>query len=198
MKALSLRGLLVIFALLFMAGTCLADATGKKVVILVAQSGFEDTEFKNPRAALEEAGAEIIVASQQVGTAMGQRGVKVEATLSFAQVNVADFDAVVFIGGKGSRSLVGNAQAQRVAREAMDANMIVGAICYAPVVLARAGVLQGRTVTSTGSWGARAALKGAGAKWKKTKVVVNANLITANGPKASSKFGKALVEALSQ
>ncbi len=198
MKALSLRGLLVVFALLFMAGTCLADAAGKKAVILVAQSGFEDTEFKKPRAALEEAGVEVTVASQQAGIAVGQRGSRVEAALSFAKVNVADFDAVIFIGGKGSRSLVGNAQAQRVAREAMDANMIVGAICYAPVVLARANVAQDRIVTSANGWGARADLKRAGAKWKKSKVVVDLNLITASGPKASSKFGNALVEALSQ
>lgn len=175
-----------------------ADATGKKAVMVVSQSGFEDTEYKKSRGALEDAGVVVSVASEAVGQAKGQGGTKAEVALAYADVNVAEYDMVVFIGGKGSPKMVNNADAQRIAKDAMDSGMLVGAICYSPVVLARAGVVEGRTLTSADAWGARKDIKKAGGDWKKSKVVTDGNLITGNGPKAAGKFGDALVEALSQ
>lgn len=177
---------------------CLADATGKKAVIVVSQSGFEDTEYKKTRGALEDAGVGITVASEKIGQAKGQGGTNADVALAYTDVAVADFDAVVFIGGKGSPKMVNNLDAQRIGKDAMDSGMLVGAICYSPVVLAKAGVLEGRTLTSADAWGARKDIKKAGGKWKKSKVYEDGNLITGNGPKASKKFGNALVDALSQ
>jgi protease I len=186
---------LVLLVLLGLAGLAHAQAAGKKVVMLIAQDGFEDTEYSKTREALDNAGAEVVVAAQEAGTAKGQSGKRVDCALSYAQVVPSEYDAVVFIGGKGSRKLVDHPEAQRVAREAMDSGMLVGAICYSPVVLAKAGVIEGRTVTSADAWDMAAA----GCTWKgSTKVLRDGNLITGNGPKASKEFGKAVAEALAE
>jgi protease I len=190
---------LVLLVLLGLAGLAHAQAAGKKVVMLIAQDGFEDTEYSKTREALDNAGAEVVVAAQEAGTAKGQSGKRVDCALSYAQVVPSEYDAVVFIGGKGSRKLVDHPEAQRVAREAMDSGMLVGAICYSPVVLAKAGVIEGRTVTSADAWGSKRDMAAAGCTWKgSTKVLRDGNLITGNGPKASKEFGKAVAEALAE
>lgn len=198
MKTYILRCLLVVMGVLLIAGSAVADASGKKAVMLVSQSGFKDTEYNQTRSKLEEAGVVITVASKAVGIAKGSGGTKAEVALAYADVNVADFDAVVFIGGRGSPKMVKDSDAQRVAKDAMDAGMIVGAICYAPVVLAKAGVVEGREMTAIDTWGAPRDIKKAGCSYKKSRVHVDGNLITANGPKASSKFGATIAEALAQ
>lgn len=197
MNAVRLRTLVLALVFVFaLAGLAQAEAAGKKVVMLITQDGFEDTEYSKTRSALEEAGVSVVVAAQEAGTAKGQNGKRVECELSFAEVNVADYDAVVFIGGKGSRTLVDRPEAQRIARDAMDRGMVLGAICYSPVALAKAGVLEGRQATVADAWSGPSILKKAGCEYKNSSVVVDGKLVTANGPKAAKKFGDALVEVL--
>lgn len=174
----------------------LAGTEGKKAVMVVTYKGFEDTEYKDTRAKLEDAGIVVSVAAVELGTAKGQNGKKVEVDLTLADVNVADYDAVVFIGGKGSRTLVDRPEAQRIARDAMDRGMVLGAICYSPVALAKAGVLEGRQATVADGWSGPQILKANGCDYKNSSVVVDGKLVTANGPKASKKFGAAVVEVL--
>lgn len=192
--------LFVIFLLLLLssalAGFAQAGAAGKSAVVILPYKDFQDVEFKKPRAKLEDAGVALTVASSQTGTAKGQSGARVDVDMTYADVVVADYDLVVFIGGKGSRTMSKHPEAQRIAREAMEQGKLVGAICYAPVVLARADVLDGRTATAADIWGSVPEMKKAGCSYKKSKVVVDGNLITANGPKAAGSFGTALVEAL--
>jgi protease I len=63
-------------------------------------------------------------------------------------VVVADYDAIVFIGSDGwSTSLHSDPAAHRIAREAFEQGKVVAAIGDGPVILAQAGLLQGKTVT---------------------------------------------------
>ncbi|MGE4291197.1 MAG: DJ-1/PfpI family protein [Desulfovibrio sp.] len=188
---------LFLFLLCFVCSLpALAETQGKKAVMVVTYNGFEDTEYKDTRAKLDDAGVIVSVAAAEMGTAKGQNGKKVEVDLTLAEVNVADYDAVVFIGGKGSRTLVERPEAQRIAREAMEQGKVLGAICYSPVALAKAGVLQGRQATVADSWSGPAILKENGCDYKKGSVVVDGKLVTGNGPKAAKKFGAAVVEIL--
>lgn len=188
---------LLLFAFcLVSAVPVLAGAEGKKAIMILTQNGFEDTEYKQTRAKLEDAGVIVAVACAEGGTAKGQSGTKVAADMTLADVNVADFDAVVFIGGKGSRTMVERPEAHRIAREAMEQGKVLGAICYSPVALAKAGVLNGRQATVADAWSGPSILKGNGCDYKKSSVVVDGKLVTADGPKASKKFGSAVVEVL--
>lgn len=73
---------------------------------------------------------------------------------------------------------------------------IVGAICIAPVTLARAGLLKNKKVTTYSS--TINDIKSAGAKYTGNDVERDGNIITASGPAAAQKFGEAIVKALSQ
>ena len=94
-----------------------------------------------------------------------------------------------------SKASLGNSHAVRVAREAYDKGKLVGAICLAPGVLAEAGILQDKKATIFPS--AIDKLKESGSVYVNQSVVRDGNIITANGPEATEKFGEEIRDSLS-
>jgi protease I len=71
---------------------------------------------------------------------------------------------------------------------------VVAAICLAPVILARAGVLVGKRATVAGTFAAE--LEQCGATYTGPGVTVDGLVVTANAPKASRAFGEAIAQLL--
>ena len=67
--------------------------------------------------------------------------------LHLAEVEVADYDAIVFIGGLGCQGQWHDEQAHRIAQEAVSQGKVLGAAGCASTILAYAGVLQGKAAT---------------------------------------------------
>jgi protease I len=168
--------------------------TGKKVVMVVAYRDFRDEEFFKPYAALTEAGAEVVVASTQLGKAKGMLGQTVSVTMLIDDVVAPRFDAIVFVGGGGAQVYFNNPIAHRLAQDAVLYRKVLGAICIAPETLAHAGVLKGVKVTGFAS--VKPALGKAGALVQNQPVVRDGNLITADGPQSASGFAAAIIAAL--
>jgi protease I len=170
--------------------------TGKKVLLLIASQNFRDEEYAEPRKALEAAGATVTVASSKLGTARGMLGGAAKADILLRDAKADDYDAVVFIGGSGASEYWDDKAAHALARSAADAGKLVGAICIAPVTLARAGLLKGKRAAVYPS--CEGDLRACGAALGKGPVERDGKLITAVGPQAAGAFAKALVEALSK
>lgn len=171
----------------------------KKAVLIIAQVGFQDFEYQDTRKALEYAGIEIIVASLSKNKAVGKFGQEVDVDLSLDQIQAQDFDALVFIGGPGARDYIDNSIAHDLAWAAVNNNKVLGAICIAPTVLAKAGVLQGKKATVWSDKLDKSSieiLENQGAEYIDQAVVVDGNLVTANGPSAAQKFGQAIVKLI--
>ena len=112
------------------------------------------------------------------------------------EIIVDDYDAVIFVGGVGAKEYFGDKTAWKIAKEAVEKDKVLAAICIAPAILANAGVLDGITVTSFKS--ERARLKEAGARYTSGSVERDGLIITANGTEASARFGKVIAEAIKQ
>lgn len=167
---------------------------GKKVVFVIASRGFRDEELLEPRAVLEAKGASVEVVSSAMGPALGMLGARVEPHRLYSAVKVSELDALVFVGGEGASEFWDDRTAHRLAREAVAAEKILGAICIAPSTLANAGLLEGRRVTA---YPTRAAhLRSRGALVVTDPVVRDGRLVTASGPPAAKAFGEALALAL--
>ena len=167
---------------------------GKKILIVIAPKDFRDVEYFEPRKVLEENGAEIKVASIQAGTAVGADGAKVKIDLTVSEAKVADFAAVVFIGGPGMAQIVGDESLQGLAKNFYQAGKLTTAICVAPVILAKAGILSGRQATV---WsGSANDLIMAGAMYSGEAVTQDGKIITADGPGSARAFGEKIVQAL--
>ena len=173
----------------------------KKIAIIIAFREFRDIEYFIPKNILTGAGARITTLSSQKGTAIGADGGEVEVNLLISEINMSDFDAAVFIGGQGMGKKIDDEGFQKIAKETVEADKVLGAICVAPALLAKAGVLSGKKATVWSSPLDKSAvkiLKEEGAVYQDKDVVVDGKIITANGPAAAKKFAEAIVEVLTQ
>jgi protease I len=66
------------------------------------------------------------------------------ADVAFADVDPADYVAVVVPGGRAPEYIRNDPDAQRIVRHFMRADAPVAALCHGPLLLAAAGTLQGR------------------------------------------------------
>jgi len=177
----------------------MSDLIDKKIAIIIAFKNFRDEEYFIPRKILEEAGAKIEVVSNEVGTAFGVEGLQVNTNTKLSDLDISNFDAVVFVGGPGALDNLNNQDSYRVIREAVKQNKVLAAICISPVILAEAGVLNGKKATvwtNPLNKEPKKILEENGAIFTEQNVVVDGNIITANGPDAAAEFGKKLVEVL--
>ena len=173
----------------------------KKIVMIVAFRDFQDEEYFVPKGILEGAGAEVKTASNEKGVAMGGDGGEVKVDLLVSEINPDDFDAMVFIGGSGCLGALDNEESYRVAKETVSQNGVLASICISPVILAKAGVLEGKKATVWSSPMDKSSigiLEENGAIYQSDPVIVDGKIITASGPPAAKEFGEAIVEVLTE
>lgn len=165
----------------------------KKALLIIARQNFRDEELFAPKQVLEQNGYKVVIASSSLGEAKGKLGGKIKPDILLENAAVSDYSIIAFIGGPGAQEYFDSQAAHRIAREAYNNNKVLGAICIAPSILARAGVLDGKKATVFDS--EAMTLKSKGAIYTGKDVEVSGKIITANGPHAAKMFGEALVEA---
>lgn len=166
----------------------------KKVLMVIAPQTFRDEEYAHPKEVLEARGAHVVTASTRTGTCTGKLGMSAEATLTVAQADAADYDAVVFIGGAGATVYFDDLHAHELARTAHASGRVTAAICIGPSILAHADLLRG--VRATAFQSQHNDLVAHGAVWTGEPVTVDGSLITANGPEAAVSFGEAIANGI--
>jgi protease I len=164
-----------------MAGTL----RGRRVAILAAD-GVERVELEQPRAALDEAGAQTDLLSVHGGDIQARNN-DLDAAGTFsvdglvADAFVGDYDALLLPGGTvNPDQLRVDPDAVAFVRDFVDSGKPVAAICHGPWTLIEAGVVSGRTLTSFPS--IRTDLRNAGATVVDEEVVVDGNLTTSRSP----------------
>lgn len=163
-------------------------------VLVPLAEGFEEIEAISVIDILRRADVEVLTAGLKEGLAEGSHKVKVLPDTTLEKVDWHDFDALVLPGGAPGFVNLGNDQRiLDMAREMNRAGKCVAAICAAPSVLIKAGVLQGRraTVSPSGKEQVEAC-----ADFREDRVVVDKNLITSRAPGTALEFALKLVEQL--
>ena len=175
----------------------LPSLKGRRVLIVIAFQKFKDKEFMHSMKTLKRLGAEITVGSTQEGRARGVGGTKIHVDTILSQTSAANYDGIVFIGGPGCRTeLWNNEDALRLAREGAKKKLILGAICYGPGILAKAGLLRGHTAAVFRDHHTRALFREAGARISPQHVIVDGRIVTADGPDAAKAFADKYAQTL--
>ncbi len=169
---------------------------GKKVLMVIACDKFRDDELAEPKKIFEDAGMSVTVASDKTEGCTGMLGAEAGVDMLFNDAKAADYDAVVFVGGTGAKVFFDNADAHKLAKEAAEGGKVLGAICIAPSILARAGLLKDRKATVSKGEEYVDILKSGGAAYSDDSVVVDGKIVTANGPPAAMAFGEKIAELL--
>ena len=166
----------------------------KKVLMIIAPQNFRDEELLEPKAVLEKYGIQVEIASKGFKKANGKLGAIVNVDIDYTQVNLENYQAIVFVGGPGSSIYFNDPISHKLITNAVVQNKVVAAICIAPSILANAGILQNRKATSFPS--EQENLKNKGAIYTGENVTIDNKIITANGPHAATEFGEKIAELL--
>jgi protease I len=172
-----------------------------RTIAALAADGFEKVELVIPLRALKAAGAKVDVVSLRHGRIRGVNlhlpasRVGVDKTLS--EADPADYDGLLLPGGFINPDLLRqSAEARKFVHEFAASDKPIVTLCHGPWVLASAGLLAGRTLTS---WpGIRDDLVNAGATWLDQEVVRDGNLTTSRGPQDMAAFVPAMLDAFAQ
>jgi protease I len=170
---------------------------GKKVLIVIPHTQFRDEEFFEPKKILEDEGADVVVASTTVRICRGMKGGTTQADIAIADAKVEDYSALILCGGSSVPEFFwSDKKLQELVTAMAAAGKIVAAICLSTVVLAKAKLLAGLEATVYFLPEAIQELKNAGAKYVKETLLIHNNIILAEGPPESHRFGQAIRAAL--
>lgn len=165
-------------------------------VATVITNLFEDVEFTEPAAAIRDAGHEVVTIEKKAGEQVeGKHGEKVTIAQGIDDVSVDDFDALLIPGGFSPDQLRADDRFVAFAKDFMDAQKPVFAICHGPQLLINAKSLEGRTATGYKSIVVDMAYAGANVKDEEV-VVCNNQLVTSRTPEDIPAFNREIVKLL--
>lgn len=167
----------------------------KKILVLLAE-GFEEIEALTPVDYLRRADVEVDVASLTEDLSVtGSHGIVVSADTTLDAVDPAVYDGVYLPGGMpGSLNLRDDARVLKIVRDFAGSGKAVAAICAAPIVLEKAGVIANKRVT--GYPGTVDKLENVGTYDADAIVVQDENIFTGRGAAAAVYLSFALITAL--
>jgi protease I len=169
---------------------------GRKIAVL-ATDGFEKVELVIPLRALQLAGAKVDIVSLRKGRIRGVNlhmpATRVGVDKLVTEAEPDSYDGLLIPGGFINPDLLRQSAAARDFVRAFDhSGKPIVTLCHGPWVLASAGLLTGRTLTS---WpGIRDDLVNAGATWLDREVVQDRNLVTSRGPQDMRAFVTAMLD----
>lgn len=164
-----------------------------KTALVLFAEGSEELEAVTIVNILRRAGVVVTLAGLTTGALKGARGITIEPDTTLDEVLQDDFDMVVLPGGQpGTRHLQADQRVLSLVRQMAAQDKYVAAICAAPMVLATAGLLDGKPATCFPS-----CLDAFPLVDLQTAAVVEAGkLITSRGPGTAMDFALLLAERL--
>lgn len=162
----------------------------RKAVVLTADK-FEDLELYVPTYRLLEAGWQVDIAAPSLAQIGGEHGYSLKPDLTIASVDPSKYQLLLIPGGypDGAPATVRDLpEALAVTKAFFAAGKPVAAICHGPWVLAAAGVVSGRRLTSYWHDGVPEDVAAAGGLWQDAEVVVDGNLVTSRWPPDLAAF----------
>ncbi len=169
-------------------------AVKKSVAMIIAPENFRDEELRQPLKIFRDAGLSVTVFSKSVKPAKGMLGFSCTPDKPLSALDVASFDAIVFVGGSGAKTYWDDPLSHGICKAAVAQHKVLAAICIAPVILARAGVLEGKKATVWPATKNKLSAKGAG--YVSQPVVTDGRIVTADGPRSAAPFARAILKLL--
>lgn len=161
-------------------------------IYLFLADGFEPVEALAPVDVMRRAGINVVTVSIMGRTTVeAAHGIKVMADALFEETDFSDADGLVLPGGSlGTENLSACEPLRALVASANAEGKIIAAICAAPMVFGRMGILAGRRATCYPGYESELT----GSKYTAAAVEQDENIITACGPAASFEFGFTIVE----
>lgn len=164
------------------------------MVCILLAPGFEEMEALVPADLLRRAGVEVALVSLEGELVPGGRSIAVKADLPLSEVKLEGMEALVLPGGGvGVANLGGDPRVEALVKQAAEQGKVLAAICAAPSLLSKWGLLAGKKAVCYPTWQDKLA----GADYRPgDKLAVDGRTVTGQAAGASFEFGLKLIEVL--
>jgi len=172
------------------------EIEGKRIVLLV-EDRYQVLELWYPLIRLREAGAVVTVAGPEGGKVYkSAEGYEITADVSVGSIRIKEYDAIIVPGGYAPDLMRRNPAIVGLVKEAYNQGKVVAAICHAGWILASAGIVRGKRVTSF--YSIKDDMINAGANWLDEPIVCDGRIITSRKPEDLPFFCREIIAALSK
>ncbi len=155
------------------------------VLIFLPAKDFNEQEYLIISNHLLKSNYKVFIASDSSSVCVGFKGMKVKNDVQIYNVHHENFCGLIIVGGKGTRDYWNNKLLHSIAKKFYDNKKIIGAICSAPVILAKAGLLKEKATCFIDD---KKELEKEGIEFHNSPVYVENKIVTAQNPHASSEF----------
>ncbi len=172
------------------------ELAGKRIIVL-AEDLYNERELWVPYYRMQEAGADVLLVGPEADrTYKSKIGMPVRTDAASADLNGADFDAIIIPGGYAPDRMRRHASMIKLVRDAFDAGRLIAFICHAGWLAISADIVRGKRATCYVS--IKDDLVNAGAEYVDAPVVRDGNMITSRQPDDLPQFCRAIVTALQE
>lgn len=160
-------------------------------ILLPLAEGFEDIEAVTVLDILRRANLNVVSVGLQGTMITSSRGLQIRADKKMDDIDTEDFNALVLVGGNpGYENLGKSRKLMSTIVKFDEEKKIIGAICAAPKLLAKAGILENKKATI------HPGMERDIPRPRNGRVVVDEHIITSQGPGTAIEFALSLVEKL--
>jgi len=164
------------------------------MVYVFLADGFEEIEALAPVDFLRRAGVDVKTVALKENKAIGAHNIIVNADINISDILLdKNVDAVILPGGMpGAQNLYDNNKVHEAIDFVNNSKKLVCAICAAPFILGRKGLLNGKSATCFPGFEDELT----GATYLNQGVVKDENIITAQGAGVAWEFGERIAREL--
>jgi protease I len=170
-------------------------------VAAITTDGVEQVELLEPRKALEQAGAQVLVVAPKAGKVQGfkhhDKADQIPVDLTLDQADPADFDAVLLPGGViNADALRNEKKAQEIVRQIDRRGNPIAVICHGGWLLVSAGLTRGHIMTSWPTL--QDDIRNSGAGWEDREVIRDRNWVSSRKPDDIPAFNREVIKLFSE
>jgi protease I len=170
-------------------------------VAAITTDGVEQVELLEPKKALENAGAQVLVIAPKAGKIQGfkhhDKADQIPVDLTLDQADPADFDAVLLPGGViNADALRIEEKAQEIVRQIDQRGNPIAVICHGPWLLVSAHLTRGRNMTSWPTL--QDDIVNSGAKWEDREVLRDRNWVSSRKPDDIPAFNREVINLFAE
>ena len=162
------------------------------MIYMFLANGFEEIEALMPLDLMRRAGLEVTTIGIGGKDITGSHGITVKADIADSELSDSSPECVILPGGMpGTKNLDASPVVHKALDDALENNSLICAICAAPMILGKRGILRGKNATCFP--GFEEYLEGATVGGR---AVRDGQVITGIGMGAALEFGIEIVAAL--
>jgi len=163
----------------------------KSILLFLPVRDFNEEEYLTVKNYLQKEGINLFITSATDLFCKGNNQLKVKNDVALYNINENNFAGIILIGGSGMADYFDNKELHKIITRFHSKKKFIAAICIAPLLPGRAGLLVNKNVTS--HYSIKPEMLFTGCNFKDAPVVIDKNIITASGPESAFDFSAAII-----